>query len=193
MKPKKRKKIEPKLVGRIQLDPKHTWKAPSGFKIIVVDRGVISFNVPEKWILAQMEPLEVHDALPPDDKARITVSHWKMPPGIDWTGLPIRELLEKSLEGTGQEVEILERDVIHTHERTDIEIVWSQHRFMDPKEHREAFSRVTLARGFDVHALISFDFWVEDAEKMIPIWEEVARSLQMGRYIADPSKGVTLQ
>lgn len=192
MKPKKRKNRTPKLVGKIKLQDNHTWKAPEGYKIVVVERGLVSFNVPVDWIVAKMAPLEVHNALPPNDKARLTVSHWKTPPGIDWSGLPVRELLEKSLEGTGQEVEILERDEIHKHERTDLALVWSQHRFMDPKEHREAFSRVTLARGWDVHALISYDFWVDDAEIMLPIWEEMARSLQLGRYIQDPAKGVTL-
>lgn len=168
----------------------HTWKAPDGYKIVVADRGAVSFNVPSEWLLVKMEPLELNDAEPPNDEARISMSFWRMPPGMDWSGLPLGELLEKSTEGS--DMEVLERSELHTVERKDIELVWMQHRFMDPVEHREAYSRFMMGRGFDVHVLITCDFWVEDAPRLIPIWNEVVRSLQLGREIEDPTKGPVL-
>ncbi|NWF69377.1 MAG: hypothetical protein HXY40_09850 [Chloroflexi bacterium] len=65
-------------------------------------------------------------------------------------------------------------------------------RCLDRKEQHEAFSRITLARGFDAQVLIPFDFWVDDSQQQRPIWQELLRSLQLGRCIADPTKGVTL-
>jgi len=70
--------------------------------------------------------------------------------------------------------------------------VWTEHRFLDPVEKREAHSRIATARGWDVQVLITFDFWVDDAANMRPVWNEVLRSLQLGRTIEDPTKGAVL-
>lgn len=175
----------------LRLADNHTWKAPEGYKIFMADRGAISFNIPESWILAKLEPhIEFHDAEPPDDDARISVSFWRTPPGVDWTGLPLPELLAKSAEGGT--VEILSRSGIIRSMRSDLEMVWTEHKFMDPLEKRPAFSRIMLARGWDVHVLITFDFWVDDLKRCEPIWEEVLRSVQLGRVVEDPTKGITL-
>ncbi len=185
----KHKKLPPPQT--LRLADNHTWKAPEGYKIFMADRGAISFNIPESWILAQLEPhVEFHDAEPPNDDARISISFWHTPPGVDWTGLPLADLLAKSAEGGT--VEILSRSGIIRSMRTDLEMVWTEHKFMDPKEKRPAFSRFLLARGWDVHALITFDFWVDDLKKCEPIWEEILRSVQLGRHVEDPTKGITL-
>jgi hypothetical protein len=187
MKQQKRGRIEP--YKRMKMAENHSWEAPDGYKIMVIDRGAVSFNFPENWIVAKLEPhLELHDAEPPDDEARLSVSFWRTPPGIDWTDLPLAPLLAKASEGS--KLEILARSEIIRFPRADLEIVWTEHRFMDPVEKREAYSRIAMARGWDVHVLITFDFWVSDAEKLAPMWDEALRSLQLGRTIADPSKGV---
>lgn len=176
---------------RLRLKDNHTWQAPKGYKILVLERGVVSLNIPEKWNVVKTQPnVELHDAPPPDDNARLSISFWRLPPGVDWTGLPLKELLEKSTEGSS--LEILERGEIITSKRTDLEMVWRQDRFLDPVEKRDAFTRIMMARGWDVHALITFDFWVDDALKLEGMWDELMRSLQLGRYIEDPTKGVTL-
>lgn len=176
--------------GKLQLKDNHTWKAPDGYKIVVIDRGAVSFNIPQDWIVAKLEPFELNDREPPNDDARVTTSFWRLPSGVDWSGLPLAPLLEKSIKGT--DLEILAKGGLVRSTRTDIELVWTEHRFLDPKEKREAFSRFALARGFDVQAFISCDFWVDDAPRLHPIWDEIMRSLQLGRIIADPTKGVTL-
>lgn len=187
MSPKKnRQYIEKKMT----LKDNHTWKAPKGYKIMVIDRGAVSFNMPEKWIIHKFEPLELHDALPPNDNARISVSLLPMPPGIDWTGLPLDALLIQATRGVHKDS--VSKSPVVKADRTDIELVSTQHLFIDPKEKREAYSWIAIARGFGVHVLISFDFWLTDLAKSEPIWKEMMRSLQLGRRIEDPTKGPML-
>lgn len=186
MKYKKKHVIPPGKT--IRLKDNHTWNAPKGYKILVIDRGAASFNIPESWLLMKMEPLELHNAEPPNDNARLMVTVMRSPPGIDWTELPLEPLLLKSIVTS-------EKDVVSTSNpetvtRPDVQLVWVQQRFIDPVERpREAFSRIAIARGGSMHLLFTFDYWVDKADEFIPAWDEVIRSLQMGRYIKDPTKG----
>lgn len=178
--------------GRMR--PNHTWKAPDGYKILVADRGAVSFNIPVKWHLDKFEPLELYDKAPPDDNTRLSMTFWRLPPGVEWSGLPLDTLLLDSTQKHDPEskAETLERTDVQPIKRDDLEMVWTQHRFIDPVEKREAISRHLAARGFDVMVLITMDFWVDDTKKITPVWNEVVRSLQLGRYIEDPLQGPTL-
>jgi hypothetical protein len=189
---KHKHKYKQKITSQsLRLKDNHTWKAPKGYKIVVLDRGAVSFNIPEGWLLAKLEPhVEMHDNPPPNDNARLSVSFWRTPPGINWTGLPLKPLLAQSVEDS--DLEILARGEIISFARSDLEIVWTERRFLDPEEKREANSRIAMARGWDIHVLITFDFWVDDLEKLKPMWEEILHSLQLGRHITDPTKGAVL-
>ncbi len=33
----------------LRMKDNHTWKAPDGYNILVVDRGALRFNVPKAW------------------------------------------------------------------------------------------------------------------------------------------------
>lgn len=184
----KPKKTFTKATGR--LADNHTWKAPPGYKIIVIDRGAASFNFPAKWIVKGFEPLEIHDADPPNDNARLMVTIWKFPSHVDYTDLPLVGLLAQATSQT--EREMISKSEIFQPKRDDLQIAWVEHRFIDTVEPREAFSRIAVVRYLGIHLLITFDYWVDDARKMTPVWDELLRSLQMGRYIADPLKGETL-
>ncbi len=174
-----------------RLKANHSWSAPKGYKIFVADRGAVSFNIPEAWFVAKFEPhLEIHDGQPPDDNARISVTFWHLPPGVDWNGLPLAELLEKSMAQTS--LEILASSGIISGSRSDLELVWMQHRFIDPVEPREAITRSLTARGWDVQVLITFDFWADREALSTSVWDELVRSLQLGRNIDDPLKGPVL-
>ncbi len=50
-------------------------------------------------------------------------------------------------------------------------------------------SRVCIAQGRGVCVLLTLDFWVEDVERFSRVWDEVLASLELGRYVADPSIG----
>lgn len=179
----------------LRLKDNHTWKAPKGHKIVVIDRGAVSFNVPEDWHIVAFEPFEMRDKPEPDDNARLMVTVFRAPPGIDWSALPLDKLLEDSSKPRPDdkpEVETLERTPVERMERDDLEVVWSQHLFIDPEEKREAHSRIAMARGWNLHVLITLDYWVSDKAKLLPVWQEVLRSLQLGRNIEDPTRGEML-
>lgn len=187
----KKKNSFPLPTKTLKMKDNHTWDAPKGYKIVVADKGAVSFNIPRNWVIAKLEPnLELNDRKPPNDDARLSMSFWRTAPGINWSAMPLEPLLLKSMEGS--DFEILETGPIVTVPRDDLELAWMERKFMDPKEKHEAYTRIALGRGFDVHVLITCDFWVSDARRIRPVWDEALRSLQLGRVIDDPSKGVTL-
>src|SRR5574341_788787 len=79
----------------IRLRDNHTWKAPPGCGIVVMDRGAVRFNIPEKWVVVpEMDRIEIYDAPQPKDECRISASYLRLPPGIDWSDLPMTTLME---------------------------------------------------------------------------------------------------
>ncbi|RMF82178.1 MAG: hypothetical protein D6737_02820, partial [Chloroflexi bacterium] len=150
-KKKKAKRTWTKTTMRMKEN--HTWKAPKGYKIFVIDRGAASFNIPQSWVIGKFEPLEINDAEPPDDNARLSVTVMNFPKHIDWSGLPLMHLFAQALKSSAEDepqYEILERKEIVRVEREDLEMLWTEHKFIDPIEKREAFSRITIARGSGV-------------------------------------------
>lgn len=182
----------------LKMKDNHTWKAPDGYIIIVVDRGALRFNVPKTWH-TEMEnnQLRIYDAKPPADEAGLIVTIFHLPPGVDWTGLPLDTLLEQSTEEKErvdpEGNEILSRSEIVPVPREDIEMVWNEVKFIDVKEKRPAFSRHIMARGFDVAALITFSYWEGDEANYTAAWNELLRSIELGRYVDDPTRGDVLQ
>ncbi|MDZ4765634.1 MAG: hypothetical protein SGI73_13875 [Chloroflexota bacterium] len=180
----------------LRLDDNHTWNAPDGYVILMLDRGAVRFNIPQGWHTDWKDNhLQLYDHKPPDDTAGISVTIFHLPPHVNWEQLPLKQLLEQStneerdVEKHGEE---LWRSEVLTITRPDIELCWMEVKFIDPKEKRPAFGRHAVARGFDVAALITFSLWEEDVERFAPVWAEVLRSIELGRYIDDPTKGDTL-
>lgn len=171
----------------LKLKKNHTWKAPPGYRIFVADRGAVCFNIPQDWIIEpDSDSIKFYDGKPPDDNCRLACSYIRLPP-IDWSGLPLSELIrvategdERNLAGDGQ--------LVHR-EREDLELAWRDFSFNDPAEHRQAYTRMCIARGSNIQTLITLDYWPEDAERLASVWEEVVRSLQLGRHISDPTLG----
>lgn len=189
---KNKKKGLPKP-KRLRMQANHTWTAPKGFKILVIDRGAVSFNIPRDWHLEKLEPVELYDKPQPDDNARLTVSFWRLPGGVDWSKLPLDELLLKSTEDADGNHDIIERGEVITVAREDVAIIWTRHKFIDPVEKREAYTLIAMGRGWNIHILATMDVWVEDLTKYQHVWDELLRSLQLGRYIEDPTRGEVLQ
>ena len=77
-------------------------------------------------------------------------------------------------------------------QRPDLEVAWADYHFIDPVLKRQAYTRLCIARGSLIQALITFDYWPEDAARLAAVWAEVIRSLQLGRYINDPTVGDVL-
>jgi hypothetical protein len=157
--------------------PENTsWRCPAGYRILVLDKGAVRINIPEKW-----------DVVPGDDGS---IKVYDKPQGIDWTGLPMSQLIEVATQGDphGRKPQ----DPIVYDPRRDIEVAWQEMVFTDPVEKREARSRIAFARGYNIQALITLDFWPEDGPRIAAAWKEVIRSVDVGRYVSDPLKGDVL-
>jgi hypothetical protein len=175
----------------LKLRENHGWRAKPGYSIFVADRGAVRFDIPQGWVVAPGDgPLKICDKQPPDDNCCIQLTIFHLPPGIDWSALPLAGMLADATDAHGDDDgEVLARgEVVHI-VRTDMEIAWRETRFLDKETKREAISRSAIARGSNLQPLITFDFWVDDAPRLYPVWDELLRSLRLGDYVADPTIG----
>lgn len=171
-----------------RLRKNHGWKAKPGYQIFVADRGAVRFDFPGDWFFVpDTNGIKLHDKEPPDDQCALQMTLFRLPPGIDWTELPLDRLLAESLAGADRSV--LSQGPMIGVERPDLELVWTEIRWIDPNEQREARSRHMLARGADVQPFFTLDFWPEDADRLEPVWNELLRSLRLGQYVTDPNHG----
>src|SRR4051812_6717184 len=158
-----------------------------GYKVFIANRGEVRLDVPEPWTInLGDDSIRITDKEPPDDDCLLQVSVHYLPPGIDWTGMPLRTLVE-SLDGKDDnedERKTLSRGEIVEIKRGKLEIAWVEYRVLDVKQNREAISRLALARANDIQPLITFDFWPEDSKRLDIVWNEVLRSLQIGAIAA---------
>jgi hypothetical protein len=118
------------------------------------------------------------------------VSYLRLPPDVDWSALPLAELLQQALNGGKRKLR--RNGQVHHHPRRDLELAWIESTFIDPQEKREAFSCIALARGFNLQSLLTFDYWVEDRARLHTVWKEVLGSVQLGLSIKDPTRGEIL-
>ncbi len=171
----------------LKLKKTHGWKGKAGYKIFVADGGAVRFNFPQDWVvIPDSDSIKLHDKEPPEDNCRLAVSYLRLPP-LDWSGLPLSQLVQTVIDGDKRDV-IAQGEMVET-ARYGLEIAWSEFRFMDPNEGREAFSRICLGRKAAIQSLITFDFWAEDAAPLAKVWDEVLRSLELDREIKDPTVG----
>jgi hypothetical protein len=171
----------------LRLKKRHRWRAKPGYRIFVADRGAVRFSFPQDWVIVpESDAIHLYDKQPPDDNCRLAVSYIRLPP-LDWSGLPLSQLVETALGSERRD--ILDKAKVTQLRRNDLEIAWTEIRFMDPNEKRPAFSRLCLGRGANIQTLITFDFWPEDKARLEPVWAEVMGSLELGRYISDPTVG----
>jgi hypothetical protein len=171
----------------LKLKDGHTWRCKPGWKIFVLDRGALRFDVPQDWVT---EPgatsVKFYDRRPPDDNCRLEVSLLRHSQ-IDWSGLPLDQLLRASAAGgSGEDIR---HEEMHRQSRPGVDCAWVEKLFIDPQEGKPARSRIAIVRGTNAHALVTLDFWAADAERVLPVWEEVMRSVDMGLKVEDPTVG----
>jgi hypothetical protein len=178
-----------KAVHKLAKD--HGWKCKPGYNIFVADRGALRFDYPAHWhVEPGSDSIKFHDRKPPDDDCLLQVSLMRLPPGIDWSGLPLTQLLEEVVRADTRSI-IARGETIHQ-QRPDLEWAWTEVLFIDPNERRQACSRACLARVSNIQPLITMDFWLDDKERFAPVWAEVLRTLQLGQYVQDPTRGRVL-
>lgn len=185
----KRKKNNLKWIKEtLELKPDHRWKCPPGYQIFVADRGSVRFNLPQGWVFEPQEKsFRFLDKKPPDDDCCLEVSFNRLPPN-DWSLFPLESTLKKIIEDDDRNV--IAKEEIVTVKRQTARIVWGQIKFIDTQvEPREAFSRICIGLGSNVQCLITFDYWADQTADLIPVWDEVIRSLTLGLYIRNPMTG----
>ena len=172
----------------LKLKDDHQWTGTPGYKVFVADRGAVRFEFPETWIVTPGEDaIKFYNRRPPDDDCLLQLSVMRLPPGIDWSGLPLRVLLKEATRDDHRGAVPL-GEIVDVR-RPDLELAWTEARFTDPVEQREALSRTCLARGSNIQPLITLDYWPEDAGRFVPVWDHVLETLRLGEYIADPTRG----
>jgi len=173
---------------KLRLDKGHRWKAKPGYKIFVANWGDVRFDFPADWVVIPGDDsIKLHDRQPPDDDCVLQVSVMHLPRGIDWSSLPLAQLLEEVTKDDSRGP--MSWGEIQYEKRPDFELAWLEARWVDPSEQRDACSRACLARGSNVQPLITMDFWLDDMERFLPVWDEVLRSLRVGDYVKDPRLG----
>jgi hypothetical protein len=187
----KRKKHDLKWLKEThQLQEGHNWKSEPGTRIFVAGRGALRFDVPQDWYFEPDEKsFRFLDKKPPNDDCRLEASYNLLPPG-DWANFPLVSLLEQVVRD--DERNPLEIGEIIQLKRQTARVVWTEIKFIDSQENREAYSRICIGLGSGVQCLITFEYWANDAKRCIPVWDTVMRSLVLGLYIRDPKTGFAL-
>lgn len=167
-----------------RLPDDHVWEAKRGYNIFVGSAGAIRFDIPEGWIVEPTsDAIKFHDKPPPDDDCLLQASIIHLPPGIDWTEFPLLNLLDDAVlkdDPRGLTTRHAAKQII----RPNLELAWVEANFIDPNEKREARARACLARGRDIQALITFDYWPEHRQRFVPVWNEILRTLRLGEYVS---------
>jgi hypothetical protein len=174
----------------LPLKKNHQWYATSGFRIAAIDRGAIRFEFPRDWICIPDETsVKFYDHEPPADNCRLAVSRQRLPDMADRFDLGdmIRSAAQGDSRGLHQTSEMSQL------RRQSMELAWLEFQFTDPELKHDARSRFCFARGAGVYALVTLEFWQEDSEQFIPVWEHVMDTLSLGEFILDPTSGARLR
>ena len=170
----------------LKLKDGHGWTAKLGHQILVIDRGAVRFDVPQGWVpVPQEKSFQLYNARPPDDDCRLEASVLYLNPRIDWSDLHIETLLADVVKPAFHEAKTF-GEVTHV-TRPDLELAWIEARYLDGPERRPARTRTCMARRGVIQALLTMDFWEDDAERFTPVWDEALRSLQLGQFVKDPT------
>lgn len=172
----------------LRLPKNHGWKARPGHKILVLGRGAVRFDYPAHWVALLPEApdeisVKLHNRRPPADDWRLEVSYLTLNPAIDFSGLSVSTLLQDAVLKDDSRKPFWRSGVTEVKRTDGVEYAWAEMAFIDPIEQRVACSRACLARGHGVQPLITLDYWEEDAGTVLPAWEEVLRTLQLGQHV----------
>ena len=178
---------------KFNLSDNHRWKAKSGNKIFVANRGAVHFEHPSDWIIKpEGGSICIYDGEEPDDNIRLQVSVTQYGPDgltIDWSGMPsLAYLMESVVLGEDLRQRTRKGPMLKVRRRK-LEYAWLEIDFIDPTEKRKAHSRACLARGGNVQTLITMEYWPENHSVANRVWNDMLESLKLGEYVENPFRG----
>ena len=173
-----------------RLPERHRWKAKEGNKIFVANKGDVRFEFPEGWVFdrtsgGEGKSARFFDGHPPNDNIRLEVSVINAMDPLAFQA-PLADVLDGAIKDIGENCE---RSEAFAMTLPDHDLALLDLAYIDPIEKRPAHSLFCLARGAGVHALISLDYWPEDAATALAVWEDVLGSLRLGQYLEHPFFG----
>lgn len=173
-----------------QLPKSHGWKSKPGYQIFVADRGAVRFDFPVDWtVVPGTDSIKLYDRAPPDETCGLQMTVFYLPGEIDFSALPVADLLAAALQNEEKEHEVLSRTEMFRLQRGNMDLAWMETRYMEAKEKREAIARRCLARALNIQPFISFDYWADDVKRLEPVWNEMLRTLRLGEFVQDPLRG----
>lgn len=193
---------------RLRLKKNHGWKSEPGCQIFVADRGAVRFDLPRGWVVqpGKKGSIKFMDRKPPDDDCTLEMSIFYLNEQIDWSGLQVARLVEElakkkpgddgepAFDDNGEPYEepseILEELPVTEFQRDGMSAAWNGSRYIDPKEDREAQSRLLIARKWDIQPLITYAFWSDQEEEKVRAWNILLKTLILGDFVEDPTQRV---
>ncbi len=130
-----------------------------------------SVSLPDDWtVQIDGDALQAWDSPPPKETCHLSLSLKPLPP-IPLPKLPLKSLLIQSLGG---------RQDVHVSEiqRGKLQLVKTEVCFVDQQRNQPARTRTALAATRKCLALVSFNFWETDLERVHPVWVGVTESLK---------------
>lgn len=136
----------------LKLGKDHGWKSKPGYQIFVADRGAVRFDFPVGWeVVPAPDAIKFYDKPPPDDDCILQFSMIRLPPDIDFSGLPVATLLADVAKEEDRRV--VSRGEVISVKRPDLDLAWEETQFIDEATQRPALSRVCLARAANIQPL----------------------------------------
>ena len=171
----------------VDLPHDHGWSAKPGNSIFVANRGAVRFEYPSGWVITpDGDSICLHDAAAPDDNMRLQVSVLRLGPdgsSMDWSAMPsLADMMENTVLADDARRRTREGPMLGA-SRRNLEYLWLEMDFEDPAGKRKAHSRACLARGGNVQAFITMEYWPEDRRVAAKVWNDMLESLKPLRRV----------
>ena len=167
----------------------HGWRAKPGNSIFVANRGAVLFEYPSDWVIKpDGNSICLYDREAPDDNMRLQVSVLRLGPDrsiFDWSAMPpLASLMEDAVLADDPR-RCTRKGPLLGASRRNLEYLSLEMDFLDPIGKRKAHSRACLARGGNVQAFITMEYWLEDRPAATDVWNHMLESLKLAEYLYD--------
>ncbi len=171
----------------VDLPDDHGWTAKPGNSIFVANRGAVLFEYPSGWVIKpDGNSICLYDREAPDDNMRLQVSVFQTGSDrsiVDWSAMPPLASIMQHIVLADDPRQCTRKGPLFGASRRNLEYLWLEMGFMDPAGKRKAHSRACLARGGNVQAFITMEYWPEDRGVADRVWSNMLESLKLADYL----------